>query len=107
VPLPFPSDELASVKQTGSDDTLIFWHSDFDPPRVMRQGQDDEWNADWLPLEFIPQLGQSTSFVGDQNGINSIVIFPNRNRKLNLPVEFTPVAFLQVVLRNLRAIVAA
>jgi hypothetical protein len=75
VPLPFPSDELASVKQTGSDDTLIFWHSDFDPPRVMRQGQDDEWNADWLPLEFIPQLGQSTSFVGDQDEIQ-IVTFP-------------------------------
>lgn len=75
VPTPIPADEIGAMKVIGYEDTLILWHADFDPPRVMRQGQSDEWDAGFMPFEAIPALGATLYAVGDQDEIQQIT-FP-------------------------------
>lgn len=93
VPLPFPSSELASVKPLGADDTLLLWHADFDPPRIVRHGEADEWNLDWVPWEYVPALSGTTTYLSNQDEIQ-IIEFPSLSAgsSLSLFLEHTRAA---------------
>lgn len=53
---------LPTIKVSSAYDTVLFFHSELEPERLVRQGSDDEWNSDLVPFENIPQVDYGGSY---------------------------------------------
>ncbi|MGE0212292.1 MAG: hypothetical protein AB7S41_11405 [Parvibaculaceae bacterium] len=68
VHFPATSDMLARVKHAPAYDTVLFFHQDMKPQRLVRQGSDTEWNFDDAPFMNVPIVDYGGVYV---NGVNA------------------------------------
>ncbi len=60
---------LREVKHEPAFDTVLFFHQDMPPQRLLRQGSDTEWNFDRVPWENVPLVDYGDVYT---NGVNEI-----------------------------------
>src|SRR5690606_12730668 len=55
-------------------DTVLLFHEDVPTVRIMRQGANDEWNAETAPFGNVPPLTPGTAFSGDEDEVQELAL---------------------------------
>lgn len=63
---------LPKIKVSSAYDTVLFFHADLEPERLVRQGADDEWNADLVPWENIPEVDYGAVYSNGRNDVQEM-----------------------------------
>lgn len=80
---PWAEDQLGALSFAQNLDTLIVSHADFPPRRIQRQGADDAWALDEMPISVYPvdafgrrtySVGYSQAFAGEYIYWNAVHI---------------------------------
>lgn len=74
IAVPIASHQINEMSPIQSLDTMVLFHEDIPPVRIVRQGSDYEWNADVLPTYNVPALAPGTAFSGQQDEIQEVTL---------------------------------
>jgi hypothetical protein len=91
-PAPWMADIIKQVKIEAAYDTVLFFHQEFAPRRLMRQGSDTSWDfgfAIWKNVPLIDLGGVYTNGVNEQQDIWHIDFTPGATIELTLEGETT------------------
>lgn len=92
VPVPVAAHQIDDVSIHTSRDTVLLFHEDIPSVRIVRQGDDTEWNADTLPAYDVPRLRAGSSPGASQDEKQQIVfrnIIPGEQLRLFLGDDCT------------------
>lgn len=74
IPVPIAAHQIAKVNAAASLDTVLLFHEDVATVRIVRQGANDEWNAETAPFGNVPALTAGTAFSGDEDEVQTLVL---------------------------------
>lgn len=74
IPVPIAEHQVKDVAIHTSRDTVLMFHEDIPTVRILRQGEDIEWNVDTLPAYDVPRLRAGSSFGGSRDEKQQIIL---------------------------------